>query len=163
MISDSEKAGIARSTLFEGVAKEAIEGLCAQAGVVSFEAGHQLFQRGETANDLMILQQGVVELLIPVEIMSVSRDVTFESKQSGAVVAWSALVSPFRFTLSARCASKCTLASFNREMLWAFFDTDPRTGFLFMRNLSGVIGRRLQAMETMWLHDLQANATKHLE
>ncbi len=32
-----------------------------------------------------------------------------------------------------------------------------------MRNLAGVIGRRLQAMQTIWMHDLQASATKRME
>lgn len=148
------------SPIFEGIPDDAIESLCSRGRVVVFEANHQLFERGNDAHDLMILQEGVVELLLPLEIMGVTRDVTMESKDAGEVVAWSALVAPYRFTLSARCATKCTLTSFSREMLHARFQEDPQNGYLFMRNLAGVIGRRLQAMQTMWVHDLQAGATK---
>ncbi len=150
------------SAIFEDIPDDAVEGLCSCGRVLSFEAGHVLFERGEDAQELMILQEGVVELLFPVEIMGVTRGATIQSKQAGDVVAWSALVPPYRFRLSARCASRCTLANFRRDELRTFFDADPRTGYLFMQNLAGVIGRRFQVMQTMWLHDIQASAVKRL-
>ncbi len=95
--------------------------------------------------------------------MGVSRALTLESKQPGDVVAWSALVSPYRFTLSARCAGECALTAFSREALHQYFETAPSVGYLFMRNLAGVIGQRLQRVQAIWMHDLQANAIKRLE
>ncbi len=151
------------SAVFRGIADDAMDQLCACGRAVSFKAGHVLFERGQDADNLMILQDGVVELLFPVQIMGVTRDVTMETKQVGDLVAWSALVSPYHFTLSARCAGDCTLASFTRDALESFFDSDPQSGYLFMRNLAGEIGHRLQRMQTMWVHDLQASAAKRLE
>ncbi len=151
------------SAVFDGISDSASEALWAKGQVVSHPADTTLFNRGEDASSLMILQDGVVELLFPLRILGVTREVTMESKQPGSVVAWSALIDPYHFTLSARCASKCELISFSRNDLHSFFESDPRTGYLFMRNLAGVIGRRLQAMQTMWTHDLQASAAKRLE
>lgn len=161
-MSGDENAGLLQSAVFEDISEEVVEGLCSRGRVVSFEAGHKLFERGESADELIILRRGVVELLFPVEIMGVTRDVTMEVKQAGDIVAWSSLVKPYRLTVSARCASTGTLTSVSREELLAFFETDPQTGYLFMRNLAGVIGRRLQAMQTLWAHDLQASAAKRL-
>ena len=152
-----------RAAIFEGISNGAIEKLCSRGQVETYESGHLLLQRGQNASELMILREGVVELLIPVQIMGVTRDLTVESKQVGDVVAWSALVHPYRFTLSARCASKCVLNTFDRETLHEFFDADPCTGYLFMRNLAGVIGRRLQAMQAIWVRDLQVSAARRLE
>lgn len=151
-----------QSAVFEGVSEDALTQLAAQGEVVSFESGHMLFERGQDAEELMILQEGSVELLAPVEIMGVTRLVTMEAKQPGDVVAWSSLVRPYHFTLSARCASRCTFTVFRRDALDRYFETDPLTGYLFMRNLAGVIGRRLQAMHVIWMHDLQAGATGNL-
>ncbi len=111
----------------------------------------------------MILQDGAVELMFPIMILGVTREVVMETKQPGDVVAWSSLVNPYQFTLSARCASDCRLVSFAREALYSFFEADPQTGYLFMRNLAGVIGRRLQTMQTIWMYELQASSTKRLE
>ncbi len=153
---------LSRCAVFEDIAREAIEELCSLGRELSFGAGHVLFTRGQDADELMILQEGVVELLFPVQIMAVTRELTLESKKEGDLVAWSGMVRPYQFTLSARCASDCRLIGFSRDTLHAYFEKEPRTGFLFMRNLAGVIGRRLQAMQAIWLHDLQASAVKPL-
>ncbi len=152
-----------RSPIFAEIPHSTVSDLCSRGRTVTFDAKHVLFKRGQDAEELMILQDGVVELLFPIMILGVTREVTMETKQPGAVVAWSSLVSPYHFTLSARCASDCRLVSFARGTLYSFFETDPETGYRFVRNLAGVIGRRLQAMQTLWMHDLQASATRRLE
>jgi CRP-like cAMP-binding protein len=154
---------LSRSAIFEDISREAVEELCSHGREVSFEAGHRLFERDRSADELMIVQEGVVDLVFPVQVMSVTREVTMESVPAGDVVAWSSLVSPHRFTLSARCASRCVLTALSRDSLHTFFETDPHTGCLFMRNLAGVIGRRLQAMQAMWVRELQATATRQME
>ncbi len=156
-------AGTSRAIIFDGISDQAVDEFYSRGTSCSFDKGHQLFDRGQDADELMILQDGVAELLIPVQIMGVTRELTMDSKQPGDVVAWSALVQPYHFTLSARCASDCTLMCFGREALHAYFELDAHTGYLFMRNLAGVIGRRLQAMQTLWMHDLQSSAAKRME
>jgi len=155
-----EDLNLRQYPIFHNILDHDVANLCAQGHTVTFDAGHVLFERGQDAEDLMILREGVVELLFPIMILGVTREVTMETKQAGAVVAWSSLVSPYHFTLSARCTSDCRLVTFDRYTLYSFFEDDPHTGYLFMRNLAGVIGRRLQAMQTIWMHDLQASATK---
>ena len=159
----AKKSVFLRSPIFENIREEAIEELCLRGRSGLFDAGHRLFERGQDAADLLILQEGVVELLFPVQIMGVTRDVTMESKQAGDVVAWSSLVAPHRFTLSARCATRCVLTALSRDTLHAFFETDSQTGYLFMRNLAGVVGRRLQAMQALWVRELQATAARRME
>ncbi len=124
----AQKLNHLRAAVFQGIPQDAIEQLATHGAFVSFDAGHKLFERGEDAEKLMILQEGVVELLAPVEIMGVTRDVTMETKQAGDVVAWSSLIVPYHFTLSARCASRCTFAVFHRDALHEYFEEDPRTG-----------------------------------
>ena len=162
-MGDVKKSDVVQSGIFEGISSDAVEKLCVGGRKISVEAGHVLFERGQDAGELMILQEGVVELFFPIQIMGVTRAVTMQSNHAGDVVAWSSLVDPHCLTLSAKCASKCTLTVFSRDTLHAYFDTDARTGYLFMRNLAGVIGRRLQAMQTTWMHDLQASIVKGLE
>lgn len=163
MSATGASAAMAGSPIFNEIPRHAAEELCARGQIVSFRPGHILFERGQNAADLMILQDGIVELQFPVEILGATRDVAMESKRPGDVVAWSALVRPYRYTLSARCASDCTLTIFTRDLLHAFFDSRPETGYRFMSNLAGVIGRRLQAMQMIWVHDLQGSMAKRLE
>ncbi len=113
---------LSRSAIFEDISLEAIEELCSRGREVSFEAGHKLFERERDADELMIIQEGVVDLVFPVQVVSVTREVTMESVQAGDIVAWSSLVSPHRFTLSARCAKPCVLTCLSRDELHAFFE-----------------------------------------
>jgi CRP-like cAMP-binding protein len=154
---------LSRAAICEDISPEAIEELCARGRVLSFEVGHLLFERGQDAEELIILGEGVVELFFPVHILGATRELTLESKQAGDLVAWSALVHPYRFTLSARCAGKCLLIALGREALQGLFETDPAVGHLFMRNLARVIGQRLQSLQTIWVHDLQTRAATRLE
>ncbi len=160
MSSTDARGSLAASPIFADMEDTSIEELCARGQTISFSAGHVLFERAEDAVKLMILREGIIELVFPVSILGATREVAMESKSPGDVVAWSALVSPYYFTLSARCTSDCTLMSFTREALTVYFDTDPATGYRFMSNLAGVIGRRLQAMQATWMHDLQASLTR---
>lgn len=154
---------LVNSAIFEDIPQDAVEALCDRGLTCTFEEGHRVFERGQDANELMILQEGTIELFFPVRIMGAVRELTLETKQVGDVVAWSALVSPYHFTLSARCATKSVLVGMNREILHDYFKTAPQVGYLFMRNLAGVIGRRLQAMQSLWIHELQASAAESLE
>lgn len=158
-----ETTRLTGAAIFEGISPGAMEKLNSRCKVLSFTAGQRLFERGDDAKEMMVLHSGVVELLFPVQVMGVSRELTVETKRTGEVVAWSALVSPFSFTLSARCATDGVLSSLNRGTLEEFFKDDPQAGYLFMRNLAGVIGKRLQTMQGIWLHDLQTSATERLE
>ena len=154
---------LVRSPVFEDIPYETVEALLERGLTLTFETGHRLFERGQDADVLMILFNGVVELYFPVEIMGVTHELTLETKQVGDVVAWSALVSPFQFALSARCATECELIGMNRDILHTYFETAPHAGYLFMRNLAGVIGRRLQAIQGIWTQELRTSAIKRLE
>jgi CRP-like cAMP-binding protein len=158
-----DESDLIRSAIFEDMSGNTVQDLCGRGHVQSFDTGSQLFERGNKADDLMILLDGVVELLFPLRILGVCREIPMESRHACDVVAWSALVAPYHFTLSARCASPCKLMSLGRAALFRFFEADPATGYVFMRNLAGVIGRRLQALQTMWMHDLEASALKRWE
>ena len=160
MSSTDARSSLVGSPIFADLADTAIDALCALGQTLTFESGHLLFARSQDANELMILLDGIIELLFPVAILGATREVAMDTKRPGDVVAWSALVHPYHFTLSARCMSDCTLMCFTREALTGYLDSDPETGYRFMNNLAGVIGRRLQAMQTIWMHDLQASVTR---
>lgn len=142
------------SIIFEDISGDDIEALYGLGHEVTVEAHQILFERGDASDELIILLDGTVELLFPIHVMGVTREVAMESKQAGDVVAWSSVIRPYHFTLSARTVSQCQLIKFNRDRLFNYFEDHSKTGYLFMRNLASVIGRRLQAIQMRWTHDL---------
>lgn len=161
-MSQATESPLYRSSLFDQISENVVANLCARGQTLSFEPGSRLFNRGEKAEDLLILRDGIVELTFPVRILGAVREVSIENKQVGEVVAWSALVHPYRYTLSGQCVTDATVLSLSRAALEAAFAADPVTGYQFMRNVASVIGRRLQTIQALWMHDVEAEAIKRL-
>ncbi|MBI4605240.1 MAG: cyclic nucleotide-binding domain-containing protein [Planctomycetes bacterium] len=117
--------------------------------------GQCLFARGDEARELMVVLSGSVQLELPVSILGESRSVNFETKGRGEVVGWSALVPPYRFTLSARAKGGASVLAFPRTELASLFDSDPALGCRLMRNLAAIIGQRLHGFQSMWAREVQ--------
>jgi len=124
--------------------------------------GECLFLLGDHADRLYVVLSGKVELTFPLSFGGVVRDVPVESKMPGSALGWSALVKPHRFTLSARAAETSELATFPRQDLLRVFEADHHIGYVVMRHIAEVIGRRLLQVEALWARELQRAVTDSL-
>ena len=147
---------LGQTSLFAGIAQGCVEGLWALGKVTHHEAGDKLFDRGSEARDLLILESGSVDLFFPVPILGAVKEVVVEHVGPGDVVAWSALVSPYALTLSARCVESGEVRALARSALTEYLKSHPEAGYQLMRNLAGVIGRRLQDFQNLWIREVQA-------
>lgn len=114
-----------------------------------------LFSQGEEARALMIIASGKIELEVPVSIFGELKNLAFETKGRGDVVGWSALVPPYRFTLSGRASDGTSVVAFPRADLIALFESDPGLGFRLMRNIASIVAHRLQHTQVMWAREIQ--------
>lgn len=73
----------------------------------------------------------------------------------GSTLGWSALIKPYRFTLSARAAEPAKVAALTRPDLLRVLEADCRTGEKFMFHLAEIIGRRLLIIQALWARELQ--------
>ena len=62
----------------------------------------------------------------------------------GQVVGWSALVEPYRYTLSATAWEPSQLLGISSGLLRRAMELNPGVGYRIMKALSEVMGRRLQ-------------------
>lgn len=124
--------------------------------------GECLFLLGDHADRLYVMLSGRVELSFPLSFNGTVRDVPVESKTAGSALGWSALVKPYRFTLSARAAETSELAAFLRQDLLRVFQAEPRIGYVVTRYVSEVIGRRLLQVQALWARELQRAVTDSL-
>jgi len=70
-------------------------------------------------------------------------------------VGWSALIPPYRFTLTATAPLETEVLALSREALREHFEAHPALGYAVSLNLASVIGQRLQLFQTMWLRGMQ--------
>jgi len=144
-----------KMSLFEQLSDKQLSSLAAVAREQSIEEGQYLFLLGGNADRLHVLVEGEIEICFPLTLGGDVRDVTVETRSSGEICGWSALVKPYRYTLSGRATKACRLLALPRPSLLDLFEADPRVAYLVTRSIAEVIGRRLFKMRALWARELQ--------
>lgn len=151
-----------RAAIFADLGEAEAASLMAAARPQRCQKGESLFLLGDHADRLFVVVSGKVELTFPLSFGDAVRDIQVESKAPGSALGWSALVKPYRFTLSARAADASDLAAFPRQDLLRVFEAAPHVGFVVMRHVAEVVGRRLLQMQALWARELQRAVTDSL-
>ncbi len=146
---------LSRGALFDGLTDEGRRRLSAIIKRRTLEAGEYLFLLGDAADDFYVLVTGKVDLCLPMRVGAASKEVSVESVGSGHALGWSALVKPYRFTLSARASVPSDVACFARRDLLDLFETDVGIGYTFFTNISELVGVRLLTFQALWVRELQ--------
>jgi CRP-like cAMP-binding protein len=131
-----------KSALFQVLSSDLIRlisGLCQRE---THLPGAELFEVGQPAHYLYLLERGNVALVIRTEAREEVIIATISTP--GEVLAWSALVEPRILTSSAECLAETTLIRLEGQKLEAIFDDHPAEGLAFTRRLTGLIANRLK-------------------
>ena len=118
-------------------------------------SGAELFHLGADAESLFVVQRGRVRLTLPMEVRGHDEDVLVEERAPGQTVGWSALIPPYRFTLTATAPLETEVITLTRDALREHFVARPAVGQALLLNLAAVVGQRLQLFQTMWLREMQ--------
>lgn len=143
------------SDLFQGFTLDDVERLSAIGRSQRLAAGDYLFLLGDHADCLYVVASGTVELCLPMSLPGIVKDIPVESATGGRALGWSALVKPYRFTLSARASEPTEVIGFAREELQRLFGEAPALGNRFLANLSELVGLRLMTFQALWVRELQ--------
>jgi CRP-like cAMP-binding protein len=117
--------------------------------------GEELFRLGERADRLVVIQRGRMKLTLPMQVRGREEHVLVEERGPGETIGWSALIPPYRFTLTATAPLETEVIAIAREALQRHFEEFPAVGQSVSLNLASVIGQRLQVFQTMWLREMQ--------
>ncbi|HEX9189547.1 MAG TPA: Crp/Fnr family transcriptional regulator [Vicinamibacteria bacterium] len=138
-----------------GIADDEASRVLALGTRVALSAGQVLFNLGDAAESLFVVERGRIALTLPMTVRDSQRDVLVEERAAGQSLGWSALVPPHRFTLKAAAAVDAEVLALRREALFEHFAGHPAVGYAVMQSLSAVVGHRLQLVQTMWLREVQ--------
>ena len=144
-----------QGALFEGLGEEGVRRLSGIATRRTLEADEYLFLLGDNADHLYLLTKGKVDLCFPMPLRGVVKDVAVESVGVGQALGWSALVKPYRFTLSARATKPSEVVGFSRRDLLDLFEAEPATGCAFFTKICEIVGLRLHTFQALWVRELQ--------
>lgn len=141
--------------LLKGLAEADAEQVLALGSRRSLPGGAELFHLGTEAASLFVIQRGRVKLTLPMQVRSREEEVFVEERVPGQTVGWSALIPPYRFTLTAVTLMDTDVIALSREALSGHFAEHPPVGWVVCLNLASVIGQRLQLFQAMWLREVQ--------
>ncbi|MFH1134821.1 MAG: cyclic nucleotide-binding domain-containing protein [Pseudomonadota bacterium] len=116
------------------------------------DQGGKIFSEGQWAEDFFVVIEGRVDLRFELSTKAVWEEATVSAILPGGSFGWSALTPPYRYTLSAYSVEReCRLLRFKSRDLINLFEQAPRLGYIFMRNVARVIGRRFNDLEDQML------------
>jgi len=149
-----------QAELFEGLTSEEFRQLTDIGRRRTLRAGDYLFLLGEDAVDFSVVTRGNVDLCFPMPLGGEVKDISIESLGEGKALGWSALVKPYRFTLSARATQVSEVVSFARMALIDLFEHEPRLGYTFFMRISELVGIRLETFQALWARELRRLAER---
>lgn len=123
--------------LFKGIDSKIIREISLHAVEERIEQGRVLFQKGDFAENLYILEEGVMDLTIEGQV-----HISFTVDNPGDVFGWSALVEPHRYTARAECAMKGKVVKIRGDRLTEIFQKYPSDALTVMKRLAKVIATR---------------------
>lgn len=131
-----------QSYLFKGLDDRQLENVSAIASEILMSQGQKIFTEGEEEGRIYILKEGAVEMLTRVED---ALDLPISLlREPGSLFGVSALVSPYRYSLSSRCAKPGSLLCIERTRLEEITRKDPDLGCKISGNLSAYFLERLK-------------------
>ena len=133
---------LSSSFLFKELSESQLQRVTAVAKEIQIPKDRWLFQEGKTADRVYVLKEGAVELLtqvngeyeLPIKII----------RSEGGCFGTSALIPPYKYSLSARCVEDAALLEIRRDDLEKLNVADPALGCAIMKNLAQHLLDRLK-------------------
>ena len=141
--------------LLNGLSPAEVDLVLALGTRITVPTGASLFRLGDPADRVFLTERGRIRLTLPMQVRGHEEEILIEEKTPGQTVGWSALIPPYRFTLSAAAPIETEVIALPREALQRYFETVPAVGYKVTSNLAAVVGHRLQLVQAMWLREMQ--------
>lgn len=142
-----------RYPFFSGFANGQLKTIAMLSDEITVLQGQLLFYEGEELPALYLILEGSVNLsialpdkgsraIIPPPAAR-AREAVVSVVRAGDVLAWSALVPPYKATSIARAAEPCKLVVFDARALRRSFDEDPAFGYQVLLRVAQVARDRV--------------------
>ena len=137
--------------LFSGLSSSRLDRIRALAEEKSVTKGALLYREEATAESIFLLKKGAVELWSQMD-ERIELPVTIV-REGGRCFGTAALVAPYRYTLTAKCAEDALLLAIPAEGLFQLMEEDPELGRVVMGNLaSHFLSRLKESREELKIH-----------
>ncbi len=152
-----------RVDLFRGLPASGLEALAALGTPQHVDSGRILFELGTQAETFYVVQEGRIDLTMPIELFGHPEDAFMEEVNRGGMLGWSALVPPNHYTMSARVAVDGEVLAWKGAAVRELMARDKDLAVVLLDNLSAIVGQRLSRMQALWIRELQRTLSTKLK
>jgi len=130
---------------FKGLIDTQLQMIASIATEESHAAGAQIYNIGDPAEKLYIVEEGKLVLVLDSDMGThrPAMQVNIDFVANGDAMGWSALVEPYKYTLRALCIEKSKLIALDAIALRKIIHDDPVLGLKIMQSLAKLIAGRL--------------------
>ncbi|MEJ2101463.1 MAG: cyclic nucleotide-binding domain-containing protein [Desulfobacterales bacterium] len=122
-----------------------IQGCCE---VADYKRGEKIFAAGDTSEYFWMVREGQINLTWDGSEGPTLPESTITTLTEGMSFGWSGMVPPFKYRLSAHCASRsCKVIRIQRDRLNRLFAADARIGYKIMSKVMIVAGQRFHQLQ----------------
>lgn len=146
-------------SLFRGLNDEELKKVADLCRRRSLNKDDFCFSQGRQAMELHLCCSGRVDILVRIN-EPWSKEVAVYTAKEGEVFGWSALVEPYFYTASARCAENVEEMFIKGAELIKLFEQEWHIGYQIMKNLSAVISSRLTESRAKLTREIAAASSK---
>ncbi len=139
------KQELKNSILFENLTDEEIEKILPLCAEEEYPAGAEMYKEGDFADKLYIVRKGktVLDLKNNMAPYDPPSRMVVDMISPGDAMGWSALVEPYIYTLSCKCAENCSLISVSGPGLMELMGRECHMGLKVMTAIAKMIATRL--------------------
>lgn len=132
-----------RYRYFAGLPHSLLEQIAWISTLRQFKNGDRLLEEGAPASELIIVKSGQVDIIYR---LGNGREVTAESAVAGDVIAWSALLEPYRLTASGIGSKDGELVVIEGARLRELCEADTWLGYQLMTEIARGLRDRLTGL-----------------
>ena len=136
-----------QTELFAGSSAETLEAVADMARPVSFEEGDAIYELGDDASDMYLVDSGRVRFSLGVGNRP---DATGSIMTKGTIIGWAALLEAQpRRVATAVCLEDSSLFVIPGAPLLGLLEADPASGYRIMRRLATMITRDFMSVSAI--------------
>ena len=131
--------------VFSALTNAELEKIAGSGLEKEYEAGATIYQAGESAEELLLIQEGkvAVQIVLPKTATQVSRRLTVDIVARSEVLGWSAIIEPYTHAFTAACLQKVKVLSLSGIKLRWLLQDDPKIGYGVLNAIIKVIAAKL--------------------
>jgi CRP-like cAMP-binding protein len=133
---------VVKIPFFHGLPAEALREVATKSSVLGLEPGATLLSQQAVAEHAFFLISGSVQIYI--RFQGVDDLLVGTIREPGALLGWSVVREPHRYTATVRCEEQCQVLRLPREVLMKLVETQPRLGYLLLKRIAAVLANRLE-------------------